>query len=388
MIIDMTLLEKNKQTAVLVGNTSWSLVNFRKGLLEALKARGYHTITCAPHDHATARLIKVSDEHISFSLSQRGLNPLKDLAYFFRLLLLLRRVKPTFVVLYTIKPVIYGAVASRLCGIPVISVITGLGRGFSGSLLLRKFLILLYRVSQRRVSRVFVLNEDDKKFVNETRLINPQRLEVLPSEGVDINYFWDGCKAPCDSLDCGIGSAKFLFIGRILWEKGLKVLIDSARKVKMSFPEAQFLVLGFVEETDGPSSQQISLWEAEGLIKYVGSLDDVRPMIADSDCILLPSLHREGIPRALLEGAAMGKPLIASRIPGCKEVIEDSVNGFLFESGSVQELTDALFQFLELPAQKRVEMGVRGRAKVQREFSEHLAIQKYFSVLESISDDI
>lgn len=358
---------------MLCANTAWNLVNFREGLIRALIGQGFEVVAAAPADaENAARLQEMGCRFEPLVMASTGRSPLHDLALTFRLWRMFRRVRPDVVLGYTIKPNIYGSLAARLAGIPVINNISGLGTAFLTPGLLNRIVRILYRIALLHGGPVFFQNADDRNLFVALGLVPRDRTALLPGSGVDLGHFEAHPPRPMETA----GGVRFLMIARLLRDKGLVEYVDAARMIKAKWPQARFALLGFLG-VDNPSAiapETLDGWIAEGVIDYAGSASDVRPHIAASDCVVLPS-YREGTPRTLLEAAAMARPLIATDVPGCRDVVDHGVNGFLCEARDVQSLFQQFDRFMALSSDERAAMGDQSRAKVERQFDERFVIK-------------
>ncbi len=312
-------------------------------------------------------------------VNKKGINPLAD----FRLICCLYwwycKERPEIVHHFTIKPVIYGSIAARLANVPrIINTVTGLGYVFNDDKVacLRQIVERLYRISLACANFTFFLNQDDFKVFNERRLVNPKKAGILPGEGVDCDFFSPPCLFGAKSQD----APTFLMVSRLLWDKGVYDYVQAARVVKARFPEARFVFLGGRDERN-PSVVPIKYlekWQSEGVITWLGQVKDVRPVIADADVVVLPS-YREGLPRSLLEAAAMEKPVITTDVVGCREAVEHGHTGLLVPVKDSVALADAMKKMIKHP-ELRLRMGREGRRKVEREFDERIVLKKILEV--------
>lgn len=360
-----------------VANTAWSIYNFRFGLISSLISKGYRICILAPQDDASMRLEKMGCEVYDLPMSAKGINPIEDLVLIVRMLKLYKTVNPDFIFHYTIKPNIYGSIAARILSLPSIAVTTGLGYTFIKDNWVSKIAKLLYKLSFVSPKEVWFLNEDDRKVFIEHNLVNAKHAILLHSEGVDTNFFHPKNK----SLDDG--KIRFLLIARMLWDKGVGEFSAAAELIKSKYPNAVFQLLGAtgVENPSVISLEQIQSWEKVGHIEYLGTTADVRPIIADADCIVLPSFYREGVPRTLLEAASMGKPIITTDNVGCRDVVIDTETGFLCPVKDVDKLADCIEKVIQISADERLAMGRKGREFVIDCFDEKKIIEQYINTL-------
>lgn len=360
---------------VLAANGSWNIVSFRQGLIRALKTAGYEPVVVAPIDPAgEGRLKELDVERIAVDLDRSGLNPFADLRLLFAYRSIFKRLRPIAVLSFTIKPNIYASLAARSLSVPAVPNISGLGTAF-----IRKGPLLwvvrhLYRLALRRAVVVFFQNPDDRELFIEQRLVRTDQARLLPGSGVDLKRF--------SPVPPPAGPVSFLFIGRLLGDKGVRELAEAARRLRKERPDVRVRLLGPFDEGNRTAIARAELdeWQSEGAVDYLGATEDVRSFIGDATAIVLPS-YREGLPRSLLEGGAMGRPLIATDVPGCRQVVDDGVNGFLCEAHNPASLADAMKRFVDLPEEEHSAMGAASRRKIEAEFSEALVIGAYLDLL-------
>lgn len=365
---------------VLVSRCAWTLYNFRAGLMRALKAKN-HTVLCGGA-RGGGFGEKIRAMNISFKplpLDMKGLNPFSDLKFFFTLFFWYRKNKPDIVHHFTIKPVIYGTVAAMLAKTPkIINTITGLGYVFTGaqSRWLRWFVEFLYRVSLSWADFTFFLNASDLDFFVSRGMVKPEKAGLLPGEGVDCAHFdpnlFDGPNPDEPPM--------VLMVARLLRDKGVYEFVDAARLAKQSLPHAKFCLLGDRDEQNPTvvDEKDLATWQKQGLVSWLGTVEDVRPLIAKASVVVLPS-HREGAPRSLLEASAMRRPVVATDVVGCRDVVEHKKNGLLVPKKDAGALFLAIREVLETPDLAN-DLGANGRARVLREFSEEIVIDNIFKI--------
>jgi len=356
----------------LVCNTAWAIYTYRHGLLRALTQAGARVTVIAPRDRTFEPLEAMGCRCIDLPVASKGTNPLHDLGTLRALYHRYRSLKPDVVFHYTIKPNIYGSIAAWLARVPSLAVTTGLGYVFIQKSRAAQVAKLLYRFAFRFPREVWFLNQDDEAaFRSGNLLAHPERARLLHGEGVDLEQF---AFTPLPERD----TFSFVLIGRLLWDKGVGEYVEAARALKARYPRARFQLLGPVG-VDNPSAisrGDVAAWEREGIVEYLGETADVRPFIEAADCVVLPS-YREGVPRTLMEASAMGRPIVATDVPGCREVVENGVNGLLCDARSAASLTERLTDMLELAPAERKKMAGAGRKKIEKEFDERAVIQRY-----------
>ncbi len=332
---------------------------------------------------------------------------MSELATVYSLYRVFRREKIEAVLSYTPKGNIYGAFAAMPIGIPTIANISGLGKVFVRRGLLTVLVKGLYWLAFRRTVWVFFQNREDMELFAHLSLVPASKIERIPGSGVDVRRFSpfevdelsdiqvNNCRTQDaqsvqpfrKSIYAGDQPFVFLLIARMLWDKGIGEYVKAARRVLSLYPSVRLQLLGFLD-VDNPSAiprERIDAWVNEGVVEYLGSTDDVVPVIRDADCVVLPSYYREGVPRTLLESASMAKPLITTDTPGCRDAVEDGVTGFLCKAKNVEDLAEKMIQMIELPKEDRHVMGLRAREKMLREFNERIVIERYLDVVSRIS---
>lgn len=368
---------------VICANTAWNLLNFRASLLRACLEQGMEVIAVAPrHAEHAAQLVALGCRFEPMPMDNMGTSPARDLALLVGFGRLFRRIRPDVFLGYTIKPNIYGSLAARLCGVPAVNNISGLGTAFINPGWLNRVVRLLYRLALSRSHHVFFQNPDDQRLFIERRLASADASSLLPGSGIDLDRFSPVARQPMAE---GTGK-RFLLVARLLRDKGVVEYVEAARAVKARHPDANFTILGFlgVENRTAISREMLDAWTAEGVIDYAGSAEDVRPFLAAADCVVLPS-YREGTPRTLLEAAAMAKPLIATDVPGCREVVDDGANGYLCRVREAADLARACEQFMALSPADRLRMGAASRSKAERQFDEAIVVRRYLEMIAAIT---
>ncbi|HZF94058.1 MAG TPA: glycosyltransferase family 4 protein [Allosphingosinicella sp.] len=359
-------------------NASWNIFNFRAGLIRALRAKGYDVVALSPADAYAPRLAELGARHVAVPMDSAGVSPVHDLALLARYRRALKSAKADVFLGYTAKPNVWGSLAAQSLGIPTINNVSGLGTAFIREGLLTRIVTTLYRAAFRRSATVFFQNGEDRDLFVARRIVDPAKAALLPGSGIDLERF-----APRPREEASAAPFAFLMVARLLWDKGVREYVEAARIVRARHPEARFRLLGFLDVANRTAvpRAEVEGWVAEGLIDYLGDAEDVRPVLADADCVVLPS-YREGLPRVLLEASAMGKPLIATDVPGCRHIAEEGVNGFLCTVRDHVSLADAMTRMLALPLAGRAAMGAAARARVEAEYDEKLVARRYIEAIE------
>jgi glycosyltransferase involved in cell wall biosynthesis len=366
----------------ITANSSWNLVHFRAALISALQAKGHVVMAVAPEDQYTETLISMGCIYRSVSMHARSMNIVQESFSLFRFVVLFKLSRPGLVLNFTIKPVIYGSLATRLLGIPTINTITGLGSVFIKKGASSRLVEHLYRLAHRRVEKVFFQNADDFSLMVEKKsLIKRSQADMIPGSGIDMSRF------PLSPLNKR-SPFVFLMIGRLLWEKGVQEYATAAEQIQSERRDCCFQLAGRLDERQLNSVDPIALqlWQDAGVISYIGYTENIDQLIRGADCVVLPS-YREGLPMALLEACAMGRVVIASDVPGCRSVAIDGKNGFLCKPRSAKSLTSAMKRVLQLPPERLIEMGRTGRDLVEKKFSKEIVVDRYLKTINTLINE-
>lgn len=371
-----------KGKVVLATNAAWNIANFRGGLVRGLQADGWEVVAMAPRDEHVQRVEALGCRFVELPMLGSGTSPREDVRLYRRFKVALAAERPAAFLGFTIKPNIWGSLAAQKLGIPVINNIAGLGTAFIRTNWLTGIARILYRRALRNSHTVLFQNADDQRYFVESGLVDGPRSVRIPGSGVDLEAF---APAPLPARTPG-EPLRLLFIGRLLRDKGLVELAEAARLLRVQDVQVGIDLLGFLEADNRSAIGRTDLerWQAEGLLHFLGSTDDVRPYIAAADAVVLPS-YREGVPRTLLEAAAMGRPLIASDAVGCRDAVDDGVNGFIVRTRDAADLASQIARFAELDSQARQAMGQASRAKVEREFDERIVVDTYRGLLRGLA---
>ncbi len=353
-------------------NAAWNIWNFRRGLVHALIADGHRITLLAPADEAVPKLKDIGVRFIHLDMNVKGLNPIDDIALLYNFNRIFQMERPDLILGYTIKNNIFGSVSAQYCKIPFIPTVTGLGTAFLSNGALQAMVKGLYRWSFRHLSVVFFQNPEDRDMFVSLGLVECGKAHVLGGSGIDLAEF------AITELPERSDVLTFLFIGRLLRDKGVMELVDAARLIKAKFPATRIQLLGPADSSNRSaiSAETIQKWVNEGLVEYLGSTNDVRPYIATAHCVVLPS-YREGAPRTLIEAAAMARPVIATDVPGCRSVVENGSTGFLCEARNCLSLASCMEKFMKLLPEQMAKMGKAGRKKMEREYDEVIIVRAY-----------
>lgn len=367
------------KTIGIVINTSWHIYNFRTGLVKALQEIGYRVVAIAPKDVYSPKLIETGMDYFEIEMNNMGTNPIEDTKLTYKYYKLFEKIKPDLLLLYTIKPNIYGSVAAKMLNIPVISSITGLGTVFLHDTVSSKIAKLLYKIALKIPKKVFFENPYDKKVFIGQNFVDKEKVVLIPGAGINTNEYLPIEEVKFDEKH----QLKFLFIARLVKDKGLIEYIEAIRLLRAKYSNIEFAILGpyYSGNPTAITKKEMDEWVEEGLVNYLGESDDVKSIVSKYDCIVLPS-YREGLSRVLLEAASMAKPIVTTNVPGCKDVVEDGVNGFLCEKEDAVDLADKMEKIIHLTHAEQIQMGKRGRKRVVKEFDEPIVNKKYIVAIE------
>ena len=347
-----------------------TLYNFRRELIEQLLKEGSEVVLSLPASKENEYFTKLGCRIVEADIERRSMNPARELTLLAEYIRLMLDEKPDIVFSYTIKCNIYGSIAARITGSRLICNITGRGEMLNDGRIRMALAHMLYRISVRHSYKVFFQNTSDMEYFRENRLIREGHYELIPGSGVNLDVF-----IPAEMrFD---GETRFIFVGRILKLKGIDEYLKAAEMIRAERDDVRFFVAGFPETKE--YEDILEKYSAAGSIDYIGFVKNIREWISLCHCTILPSLGGEGVPNALLESASCSRALIASRIPGCTDVVDDGINGLLFEPGNAQDLARAIRQFLSLTDAEKAAMGKKGRQKVENCFDRRIVIRKYLS---------
>ena len=360
-----------------LANSCWNIVNYRLPLIYACEELGFHPVILAPKDEYAANIPNHWTCIFIKHLDPGGKNPLQDLRLYLELRQALSQASPTLLLGFTIKPNIYGGLAAAHLGILFIPTITGLGYSFLKKGWISRFTFSLYRIAFRKAHRVVFQNQDDLKLFVRQGLVDEKQCLIIPGSGVDTTHF-----SPSPLPDNPIFT--FLFIGRLLWDKGIGELILAMQELQKRAIPVKCLLLGGVDQKNPAAitETEVRHWQQQGWIEWLETKADVRPFLEMADVLVLPS-YREGLPRAVLEAMAMQKPVIVTNVPGCNALVKHQENGFLVTAKDPESLLIAMQNMMDLSPSKREEMGVLGRERVLKYFDIQIVVAKYLSLVQS-----
>lgn len=364
--------KKATSRVLVLTNNIGGLHSFRKEVMKAIIDAGYEVYISEPDDDERVKYFEGIGCHIiKTDFNRRGMNPLADLKLMLTYRKLIKQLKPKAVLTYTIKPNVYGGMACRLTGTSQIANVTGLGDAVENGGWLQKLTVTLYKIGIGKAKQVFFQNKANREFCLSLRIANDKSI-LLPGSGVNLHHH----KYQEYTED---GIIRFLFIARLLKDKGTEEFFEMAKFIKEKHPQTEFQILG---GTEGNYKQQLEELTSKGIVKHLGTTSDVRPYLANVHCTIMPSYH-EGMSNVNLESAANGRPVITTNVPGCRETVDDGRTGILVEPRDSRSLIDGVERFLALSYDQKKLMGYQGRRKVEKEFDRQIVIEEY---LKAISD--
>lgn len=358
---------------IILTNLDVGLYNFRKELLERLVDDKHEVIISLPQGELIPNLQAIGCKFIQTEFDRRGMNPLADMKLLMKYRSLLKTEKPDIVLTYTIKPNLYGGMACAALRIPYVANITGLGTAVEQPGIMQKGLLFFYRYALRKAQRAFCQNEDIELFLKRHH-IAVNKLALLPGSGVNLERF-SVLPYPGDNR------TEFVFISRIMKEKGIDLYLKAAEVIKSKYPNTVFHVCGFCEQDYEQTLQDM---DNRGVIVYHGMVRDIREILKDVHCTIHPSYYPEGISNVLLESAACGRPVITTNRSGCRETVDDSATGYVVPIKEEAPLVKAIERFMALKWEQKRDMGLAGRDKMERQFDRDFVVRQYLSEIRKV----
>lgn len=381
-------ITQTKRTIAIVANSTWNIYNFRLDLIRKLRNEGFQIIVIAPVDEFIHYLNELKFiQHIPLKhLQPHRKNLVYDLKLLLELYYIFIRYRPDLILSYTVKPNIYGSIAAKMARIPSIATLTGLGYAFLHKNWINNIVTQLYRLALPHPFKVVFHNADDLTHFREQGLVQAKQAMVIPGSGVNINYFKPRPK-PKDT-----GKFIFLFIGRLLRDKGLYETVDAIREVKHWAKHAECWVAGELSPKNpmAVAKEQILQWQQEGVIRYLGRRNDIRSLLQKAHVVVLPS-YREGMPRSILEAMAMAKPILTTSVPGCRDTVEPGKNGYLVPPNQVRPLVKQMLKLYQDEGAVLEQMGRHSRELVHQKFNTQRINQAYLRLIKELpqfSDEV
>ncbi|APC91093.1 MULTISPECIES: glycosyltransferase family 4 protein [Francisella] len=348
------------------------IYRFRREVIEAFAAKEYEIILVTPYSNKVIDFCKsVGVEYINIDIDRRGKNPFKDLFLLFNYFKIIKKEKPDYIFSYTIKPNLYVGLVNLFFRKKFYPNVTGLGSVFANDGIIQKFIIFLYRLSFKNAIKVFFQNKQNKKLFIVKKIISEEKSILLPGSGVNLdeNKY---VEYPKDE-----GVLKFVFLGRIMKEKGIYELLEAFAILEKKYKNISLDIYGFCDENNVNFMQQINAIKSTN---FCGFTDNTKEKIINAHAVVLPSYH-EGMSNVMLEAAAIGRPIIASDIPGCREVFDDGISGLSCKPNDVTSLYESLEQFINMSYDDKIAMSVKARAKIEKDFDRSIVVKAYLQQL-------
>lgn len=375
-------MSKERPLIALLTNNDDDVYCFRKELIDGIIGAGYDMIISCPYGEKFELLKDYQYIYDDPVIDRRGTNIAAD----FQLLMHYRKLftehKPDIVLTYTAKPGVYGSIAARACGIPYINNVTGFGSVLNKTGLMRKFIMGLFKFAYRGAACIMFQNSTNMNLAQDSGMVKGE-CNLIPGSGVALDRY---PVQPYPDGGDGISgeTVRFNYFGRVMHDKGVDDYIACAKRIKEKYPNTEFNMCGFVEPTEAHYETALKTLGEQGIVLYHGSQKDVKPFIARAHAIIHPSTYGEGMSNVLLENASSGRPLITTDNPGCKETVDPEKSGFIYHGGNVDELVAAVEKFLAMPNAERREMGLAGRAHVEKNFSRAIVVKAYLEKIGEI----
>ncbi|MCH2021432.1 MAG: glycosyltransferase family 4 protein [Saprospiraceae bacterium] len=364
----------------IVLNTAWNIYNFRLPIIKALLIKGHRVVAIAPDDEYVPYIINTGCQYIPVKfLSRKGVNPIRDIKFIYELYNIYKEEKFDLVLQYTIKPNIYGCFAARLAKVKTISTITGLGYTFLSNGIVNQIAKILYKFAFKTGTKFVFQNRDDKKLFEDIGICPVHKTSLIKGSGIDASFFKPLPKSQESA------NLVFLFVGRLLYDKGISEMFEASRILKNKFKNTEVWVVGAIDEGNPAAVNKLEVEQnhEQGIINYLGTSKDVRSIIQNVDVVVLPS-YREGLPRVMLESLSMAKAIITTDVAGCREVVLDKINGFMVPARDANALSRAMISMCELNPEQRKAMGLAGRQLVLDQFDEKIIIKEYFKLIDTV----
>lgn len=368
---------RHNRKVMIIVNAATNLANFRNEIIEGLLAENYEVIIVSP---AGKRLLpykqKAGCQVIEIPVNRHGKNPFQEMALFMKYFRVMKAKRPICVLTYTIKPNIYGGMAARLLRIPYLVNITGLGVVFDNKNMLQKTIVVLYRRVMKHATCVFFQNKTNRSTFIRLGIGFPCS-EIIPGSGVNL------AANTLEPYPAENEPPKFLFVARIMKDKGIHEYVDAARIIRKQYPQAEFHVIGNCEFG---YEEKVAKWAEQGDIIYHGAQPDVHSFMKKSHALIHPSFYMEGMSNVCLEAAATGRPVLTTNWLGYKETVDDGKTGYIFEPRNVTALVKVIKKFIELPYSDKVTMGLNGRKKMENQFDRQLVVNSYMKEINRLAE--
>ncbi len=371
-IIKEIVERKITMRVLILTNSDIGLYKFRRELLEKFAKNGFEVFASLPVGEFTQQIKDLGCNYIVTEMNRRGKNPLQELSVITDYFKIIKDIDPDIILTYTIKSNVYGGLASRYSHVPYISNITGLGSYFEKENLFQRFIRILYKTALGKADKIFFQNQANLDYMLKDRIIRSDcDYELIPGSGVNLDFF-RYYEYPDDEM------INFVFVGRMMKEKGFGLYLDTAEYIHAKYPNTLFHICGLQEED---YEERVNDLVARGVCSYHYSVDDMRPIYGMIHCIIHPTYYPEGMSNVLLEACSCGRPVITTDRPGCKEIVDDNVNGFVVKQKDLDDLIEKVEKFVLLDNSQRAEMGRNARKKVEEQFDRRIVVNKYMEAI-------
>lgn len=356
---------------LILANDSIYVYNLRLELIERFISEGYKVFIASEYGDRVKDLEKIGCKHFKVNISRHGMNPVEDLALLAEYKKIVNEICPDVVLSYNIKPNIYGAIACKAKNIPCIANITGLGTAVENKSIVQSIIVLMYKYAFSKVKKVFFQNSENMQFFMDKKIAVGKH-DLLPGSGVNLQKFVP-LEYPCSE------KIEFTFIARIMKEKGIDQYLEAAEYIKKKYPNTVFHVCGFCEQAYEERLKDLS---DKGVITYHGLVKDIKTILKNVHCTVHPTYYPEGMSNVLLESCASARPIITTNRSGCREIVDDGVNGYVCRQQDSKDLIEKIEKFISLSHDEKKKMGENGRQKVEKEFDRQIVVQKYMDSIE------
>jgi glycosyltransferase involved in cell wall biosynthesis len=363
---------------IILSSTSWSIYNFRSGLIKSLIKDGYNVYTISKFDRYVEKLKDIGCNNININFNNSSKNPIHDFILLIKYLYIFLRINPKFILSFNIKPNIYGSICAYLLRFKIVNNIAGLGIVYTKAGLLSKLVTFLYKISLSKSYYIFFQNQNDRNLFIKYKIVKIYNTDVLPGSGVDTKKFQYN---PLSEKKWK--NIRFVLISRLLWSKGILEYAKASSFLKSKYPHVEFNLVGFLNSNNKDSLNELDMQKLLSTysISYLGAADDSTYFIQTSDCVVLPSYYPEGTPKILLEASAIGRPIITTDMPGCRDVVKNNLNGYICKPKNVEDLIHKIEQIIIETDDQRNQKGKEGRNIIENYYSEDLVINKYMKVI-------
>ena len=358
---------------LILTNHDLGLYKFRKEVLETLLKEN-EVFVSMPRGIFTDKIIEMGCHYIDTSFERKGKNPFKDLELLSFYKKTIKEVKPDVVLTYTIKPNVYGGLACQQLKVPYIANVIGLGSAIENGGLLQLISLNLYKLGLKKADMVFFQNDANRDFMLKKNAVG-KNYDMLPGSGVNLSQY-EVSEFPSDK------TIDFTYVGRLMKEKGFELYTEAAKYITGKYPNTRFHVCGPDEDNYRELVKELS---EKDILIYEGYVDDMKEVYKRVQCTIHPTYYPEGMSNVLLESLACGRPIITTDRPGCKEIVEDGVNGFVVKQNDLDDLIKKIEKYLSLPNEERKQMGLNGRRKVEKEFDRNIVINKYLNAINKVT---